>query len=219
MKRYSRDADAVNGKVFGSLTVLSIVRKRMEDGYTHQIARCRCICGKLHDVPPKNLKKGATTSCGCMRGQNITKAKTRHGCSGGKQGEYNSWCSLIGRCENPTNRKYLRYGGRGISVCDRWRNSFEAFFEDMGPRPSSRHTIDRIDNNGNYEPGNVRWATAVQQSRNRSITVTVSHDGETRPLSEWSEITGFSYKLLHERLFRRGWTTEMAFTPPVRRKR
>jgi hypothetical protein len=125
--------------------------------------------------------------------------------------EYTAWCGIIRRCEAPKAFAYDRYGGRGIKICNRWRESFEAFYEDMGPKPSPLHTIDRIDNDGHYEPGNCRWTTMKRQCRNRSSNHTLEYNGETLALSEWEERTGIPANRISRRI-RRGWTAEMALT-------
>jgi hypothetical protein len=107
-----------------------------------------------------------------------------------KTPEYRAWSAMKLRCANPNNEQYHNYGGRGITVCDRWRQSFAAFLVDMGPRPSPRHSIDRIDNNGNYEPGNCRWATSREQNRNRRNNIVLTHDGRTMCLADWARELG-----------------------------
>ncbi|HEY9737554.1 MAG TPA: hypothetical protein V6D06_14770 [Trichocoleus sp.] len=119
------------------------------------------------------------------------------------------------RCHNPNNAAYDRYGGRGIVVCDRWRESFENFYADMGPRPSEQHSIDRINNDGNYEPGNCRWATDKQQSRNTRRNRLLTYNGETLFLDEWAERLSISKHTLQTRLWR-GWSVEEAFETPIR---
>jgi hypothetical protein len=118
---------------------------------------------------------------------------------------------MINRCRCPWNSGYKYYGARGIKVCERWFNSFPAFLEDMGPRPSKEYSIDRIDNNGNYEPGNCRWSTRVEQGRNKSTNVMVTHAGETLCVSEWAERYGVGASMLSNRL-RAGWSFEDAVT-------
>jgi len=123
------------------------------------------------------------------------------------------------RCLNENSDAYFRYGGRGIKICQRWADSFEAFLEDMGPRPSLQHSIDRFpDNNGNYEPGNCRWATSKQQQRNRNITTLLSFRGESKPLTEWADLIGIRCSVIEKRL-RIGWSVEKALTAPIDQKR
>ncbi len=132
---------------------------------------CKCDCGKVISVQAYNLRSGQTKSCGCYHKERTSETSTTHGMSRFPDGtirpEFNAWVGMKTRCYNKNNRAYDRYGGRGIEVCDRWRNSFENFFEDMGPRPSPKHSIDRIDVNGDYEPSNCRWATDTIQARNQ----------------------------------------------------
>ena len=128
---------------------------------------------------------------------------------------YNSWQAMKVRCLNPNNKKYYRYGGRGITVCDRWMNNFSAFVEDMGERPKG-HSLDRIDNDGNYTPENCRWATHKQQCRNRSTNHLLVFNGKTQTLVEWAEELGISIKLIKNRQ-NLGWSTEKIFTTPLRK--
>ena len=133
----------------------------------HRRVIARCDCGREAIVVFKNIKRGGSTGCKtCAARKNATK----HGAArtGQNTAEYRAWCSMITRCTNPNRKKWPDYGGRGITVCERWRNSFENFLADMGPRPSPKHSVDRYPNNdGNYEPGNVRWATKAEQANNR----------------------------------------------------
>lgn len=165
------------GRRFGRLAALGPVEIRRYIGATHVIWRCSCDCGSSVNVSAGHLRSGNTTSCGCYRKEVSTSVNTKHGQCRKRAKivtkEYRAWTHMIGRCHTPTDRAYARYGGRGITVCDEWRSSFQAFFDHVGKAPSSRHTIDRVDNSGGYMPGNVRWATYSEQNRNR------------RPRSEW----------------------------------
>lgn len=145
------------------------------------------------------------------RGENLYK----HGMSA--TSEHCIWRSMLNRCTNQKHRDWHTYGGKGITVCEQWK-VFANFYADMGPRPSPKHSIDRIDPSGNYEPGNCRWATAKEQARHFSRNRMLTHEGVTRPLVEWAEITGLKRKTISDRLDT-GWTVEAALTTPPVRKR
>lgn len=146
--------------------------------------RCRCICGEIRITSSHYLKAFKSRSCGCQKNRMISEAHMKHGFSRSRFHatnsipEYKVWNGIIKRCTNPKEVAYVNYGGRGITICEKWRNSFEAFYEDVGPRPTEKHSIDRINNDGNYEPSNVRWATKGQQVRNRRISIRMRHDKE-----------------------------------------
>jgi len=131
-----------------------------------------------------------------------------------KSVEYQAWGSMIARCERRSYHLFRRYGGRGISVCPQWRHDFMAFFRDIGPRPGPGYSLDRIDNDGNYEPGNVRWATIQQQVENSSAVRLLTHAGLSLSVSEWARRVGFSREAVNARL-RAGWSVEDALTRPI----
>lgn len=125
--------------------------------------------------------------------------------------EYKTWTSLKGRCYNPKNPLYKWWGARGIKVCDRWLNSFEAFHEDMGDRPSSKHSLDRINVNGDYEPSNCRWATRDIQDNNTTRNKHLTHNGETKTVHQWAAVTGINESTIRSRLAY-GWPEELVLT-------
>src|SRR5207249_3213873 len=146
-----------------------ILRSLPPKGKLTGLVEAQCECGKIFQTKRYYIATGHTKSCGCRR-VIVGKMRTTHGESGGVV-EYGIWAAMIRRTTNPNCEEWLRYGGRGIKVCERWMQ-YEKFLSDMGRRPSARHSIDRINNDGNYEPGNVRWATPEEQVRNRAVSYT-----------------------------------------------
>ncbi len=197
------------GQTFGRLIVTSRVKSSSGD---RAFWLCDCECGEVVAVRSGDLQRGHTKSCGCLR--------AIHGCSGknGRTSEYVAWVDMRIRCFNPNHRYYVRYGGRGISVCKQWDSSFESFLGDMGEKPSPKHSLDRIDNDGNYEPTNCRWATPLEQSNNRSSLVWITANGETHTQTQWSLKLGGVSTLVGSRLST-GWTKEQAVLTPVGERR
>lgn len=175
---------------------------------------CVCDCGTSVNVVGAQLVNGNTKSCGCYR-RDIKRAQMAvlnktHGMS--HTPEHYSWWGMLRRCSDPTVRSFKLYGARGISVCERWQD-FENFYADMGPRPSARHSIGRIDNDMGYSPENCRWETPTEQALNTRRNVVITAFGRTAPLGEFVEASGPDYKRVWKRL-RRGWDAERALTEP-----
>lgn len=169
------------GQVFSRLTVVERVK---EPGIIVKW-KCVCLCGKIVIARSPDLRSGNTKSCGCYKIDGIVSRSLKHG-HANKTAEYRAWCHMKTRCYTETVERYPKYGGRGIVVCDRWINSFENFFADMGYRPSPLHSLDRIEVNGNYDPLNCRWATRAEQSRNTTKNRWLEISGERKILTDWA---------------------------------
>lgn len=199
-------------KPFGRWTVKAFA------GYRHGNAYwvCECSCSEhiQRAVAAQALKRKQSQSCGCLQIEITIKNKTTHGMT--HTPEFTVWQQMLNRCYNANDQSYSRYGGRGITVCEPWRASFEAFLEAMGPRPSSQHSIDRFpDMNGPYSPQNCRWATKQEQARNRRTNKFLTHNGITQTLGEWATTHGLSLQTLRHRLLD-DWSIEEALTTPAR---
>lgn len=154
-------------------------------------------CGSERVIASSDLVNGKRKSCGCLRLEFLAEGRPKKIL---ERAEYRSWRGMKNRCYSTSASSYPHYGGRGITVCERWIKSFDDFLSDMGPKPSPKHSIDRINNDGNYEPGNCRWATQSQQMRNSRVTRMVTFNGETRSAAEWGEITGVKRNAIVDRI-------------------
>lgn len=198
------------GQRFGRLLALS---HSIEARRTFWL--CRCDCGVTVRVGRQNLRSGATTSCGCWAAESTAARSTTHGLR--RVPEYAVWAMMRQRCNNPNFPAYKHYGGRGITICERW-HQFTDFYADMGSRPSPEHELDRINNDGPYSPENCRWTTSTVNRNNTRRNRWLEYDGERLTIAEWSRRTGISYGALTKRL-RRGWSTERVLTIPTVRRR
>lgn len=199
------------GAQYGDLTVLSFAGSIQG----HRMFRCLCTCGSQRDVRGESLRRGKATNCGCKTKELLSARFHKHGHAKAKNRspEYKTWVAMYSRCYVPSNVLFHRYGGRGIVMCDRWRD-FRNFLADMGPRPFPNAQLDRVDNDGPYSPENCRWASPKQQNRNKSATVLVEFEGKFVPLIALSERFGVPRSRLYQRV-RSGWPIERALSEPV----
>ncbi len=182
----------------------------------HRIGKFVCDCGKITITDVHSVRYGKTKSCGCYVIDKIREVSIIHGetINRSSSPEYSAWRSMRERCYNKNCVGYENYGGRGIKVCDRWLNSFVSFLEDVGRRPSNKHSIDRIEVNGNYEPSNVRWATPKTQRRNQRFDPRITINGVTKLICEWAEESSIPRSLISGRL-KKDWDAEKAVFTPV----
>lgn len=169
------------GKVFGHLTVIKFFGIKNQ----RTVWECKCVCGKITYVDINKLNSGHTKSCGCF------KPHKTHGKSGlNRSKEYIAWDAMIQRCCNPNNPNYKYYGAKGVKVCDRWKNSFENFLSDMGEAPSPKHSLDRKETTGSYEPNKCRWSTRIEQDRNKRRNRYLTYNGKRLIISDWASELG-----------------------------
>jgi len=208
----SRRLIDLTGHRFGRLVVLCRKFKRKNRWFWH----CQCDCGGEANVSGDQLRAGGTRSCGCIIVEATIARSTKHGHARRSKltKTYRAWIHLIERCRNPNDKAYADYGGRGISVCARWGDSYQCFLADMGDAPIGM-SIDRIDVNGNYEPGNCRWATPREQLLNRRMTRRVLAGDQSVPLAELAAKNGISAQNAARRVMR-GWDPIAAGTVPLR---
>lgn len=204
------------GLRYGRLLVLGWSGLKTKKG--EYVWLCRCDCGKEHSTGGDSLHGGNARSCGCLKSESSAKTGRSHRIHG-LTGEpmFNLWCRIHDRCENPKNYGFNNYGGRGIRLCSRWLCP-ETFIKDvltaLGEKPAG-FSLDRINNDGNYEPGNVRWASRTEQNNNTRGNRQIEFRGETRNLNQWEKHLGFPPDSLRHRL-RRGWGVEKAFSTPLK---
>ena len=201
----------MTGKRVGRLTVLELGEKKGK--YTGAFWKCKCDCGRTVTVPGRSLRNGETRSCGCLHSDMLKKApQEKH--TGTRL--YAIWQGMKQRTMQKNNPRYADYGGRGITVCPEWRDSYENFRDwALANGYSDELSIDRKDVNGNYEPSNCRWATDLEQGNNTRRNRILEYNGETHTLTEWAQIKGMKLSTLSARINSYGWTIEKALSEPL----
>lgn len=204
----------LTGRRVGKLTV---IKRHYDPNRKCTLWECKCDCGNTTIVIANRLKNELTRSCGCLRRESNLANKTSHGLSGTHL--YAVWNGMKGRCYNPNNHNYSRYGQRGITVCDDWKDSFETFA--MWAKSNGYKdglSIDRIDNDGNYCPDNCRWTNTHDQNNNRSVSLMFTYNGKTQNLSSWCEELNVPYFRTWQRIVQYGYTFEEAILLPVNKQ-
>lgn len=214
MGRQVRD---LSGRTFGGWTVDRFAGYRVTASGKAPCWLCRCECGTTRAVRAGDLTSGASTSCGCRKDRATADRRTTHGNTRGgvASREWRSWVAMRQRCTSRGSPSFRHYGGRGITVCDRWRDSFANFLADMGPAPGPNPSLDRIDPNGNYEPGNCRWIPRDEQPRNRRCSRNITYDGVTMTAAEWARRLGCQSNAIYARL-NMGWSHREIIETPVK---
>lgn len=193
------------GDRFGRITIVSEAERHINpNGKTNRKFHCVCDCGSEKTIFLFSLTQGHTKSCGCLQKEILKDSLITHGMA--RTAEYKTWIHIKSRCLNPHNTRFHDYGGRGIKICDRWL-SFDSFYEDMGNIPSHKHSIERVDNDGDYKPENCRWATNEEQANNRRTSRLIEFNGRTLSISQWAIHIGVHRATIQSRIDR-GWSIE-----------
>lgn len=206
----------LTGMRFGRLTVLE---RQGSNNRGQALWGCVCDCGNEVVVESWSLRGGNTQSCGCLWKERVRETIQTHGMS--RTSIYHTWESIRKRCGSKKHKNFKDYGGRGISVCSEWIDDFQSFYDYVSQLPhfgEPGRELDRIDNDKNYEPGNVRWSTRKEQCNNRRSNLLVTYNGKTQTVTQWAEEVGIPYHTIRERLMR-GWSAEKALTTPLPEKR
>ncbi len=208
----ARPAENLEGLQFGKLTVISRNLDLLGTGHAYWNCKCNCGSPKIVLARANSLKSEHTRSCGCL----IIETNSTHGLR--KVPEYNIWRVMKDRCYKEGAAGYELYGARGIRMSNEWRDSFEAFYRDMGPRPSPEHSVDRKKNDRGYSKRNCRWATRIEQANNRRTNIFYEFDGETKTLAEWCRELRISYKQMYHKLKQCGMSFEDAADSIIKNK-
>lgn len=199
------------GNKYGRLLVCEFLEiRRNKQGAGTAFWKCQCDCGNITEVRGWALVNGSVKSCGCLISDTTTKRLTVHGMGNDKNKEYSAWKSMRARCYRESHKRYPLYGGRGIKVCEKWRNDFLAFLSDMGKSPSAKHSLERIDVDGNYEPENCKWATQKEQMNNVRNNIKIQYNGETLTISQLCEKFNISNRIKIAGRLKLGWSVEDA---------
>lgn len=201
------------GQKFGKLLVLEEIEKRSKSKKIYY--KCICDCGNEVITKGASLLSGHTKSCKCLQKEKVRETSYKNSTHGlSKSHIYAIWASIKSRCNNPNNQAYNNYGGRGITICKEWNNSFVSFISDMGYPPTNKHSIDRIDNNKGYYKENCRWSDRYQQENNKRNNIKVLYNGELKTIAEISRETNVRYDLIYCRFIYRGWDINDAVNKP-----
>lgn len=204
----NRSLKDYTGCRFGQLVALKML-KRGERPENNHLWSFQCDCGRVTSTKIKNVRSGKTQSCGCLQRVALVNRNLKHGLTSSHRREYRTWKDMRGRCRNPNDSDYPDYGGRGITVCERW-DDFAEFVSDMGPRLEGQ-SLDRIDVNGNYEPMNCRWASDKVQANNKRSNRVIEWNGEAKTLQAWCDELGLEPSKVRYRL-KVGYSLEQAFS-------
>lgn len=203
----SAPLDISIGDVAGNLTIIKTEVGRSSGG--HILSLAQCVCGNTIKIRNSSFKGRRRKVCDCFKTTQLEQGSLL-------AATHKAWRALIDRCTNTKNKRYFRYGGRGIKVCDRWLMSFKLFLEDMGEKPSKEYSIDRIDNDGNYTPDNCKWSTRHQQDRNKYTNIWFTYYGHKKCLTDWSILLGITRETLRKRIILLNWDVTTAFETPSR---
>lgn len=206
----------LTGQKFGRLTVIERAKDHIQTNGRHTVCwLCKCECGNTCEIRSADLKRGATVSCGCYNRDRAKRGDNRRKHGLHETRLYRIWGAMKSRCNNPKQKEYQHYGGRGIAVCDEWLHELQAFYDwAMASGYADNLTIDRIDNNKGYSPDNCRWATRIEQNNNTSRNHLITYNGKTQTIAQWAREYNIPYKRLIQRINQSHWNIEKALNTP-----